>query len=125
MIYDKVAAHTMKIEQIARMTHEMNRRWCQLIGDDSQVAWEDAPQWQKDSAIAGVRAVLSGEANTPEEQHQCWLDLKNEEGWVYGPVKDPEKKTHPCMVPYAELPAYQRVKDSIFRAVVLAHTLER
>ena len=26
------------------------------------------------------------------------------DGWKYGPVKDPEKKEHPCFVPYDDLP---------------------
>jgi hypothetical protein len=106
------------ITKTARLTHEMNRRWCQLIGDDSQVAWEDAPEWQRSSAIAGVRAVLEGSATTPEEQHQCWLDTKMADGWMYGTVKSAISKTHPCIVPYAELPPEQRAKDAIFRAVV-------
>lgn len=45
---------------------------------------------------------------------------KANDGWVYGPVKDPEAKTHPCMVPFDELPYVQRKKDAIFRAMVHA-----
>ncbi len=33
-------------------------------------------------------------------------------------MKDAEKKEHPCFVPYAELPAKQRMKDHLFGAVV-------
>jgi hypothetical protein len=33
-------------------------------------------------------------------------------------VKDPEKKQHPCMVPYADLPAAQRAKDALFLGTV-------
>lgn len=42
------------VEQIARMAHEANRAYCQALGDDSQPAWEDAPEWQAlfDSAAA-------------------------------------------------------------------------
>lgn len=39
-------------------------------------------------------------------------------GWKYGPVKDPERKEHPCFVPYDGLPPEQRAKDYLFRAVV-------
>lgn len=38
----------------------------------------------------------------------------------FGPVKDPERKEHPCFVPYDQLPAAQRAKDHIFNAVVRA-----
>ena len=42
------------------------------------------------------------------------------EGWKYGPVKDAQKKEHPCFLPYAELPPEQKAKDYLFRAVVHA-----
>lgn len=107
-----------QVIQVARATHEMNRLYCQFIGDYSQVPWPSAPAWQRNSAIAGVKAVLDGTATTHEEQHELWMEHKLAEGWTYGEVKDAERKTHPCMVPFAELPASQRVKDKIFRAVV-------
>ena len=45
---------------------------------------------------------------------------KEQAGWVYGIEKDEAAMTHPCLVPYAELPADQRFKDSLFGAVVRA-----
>ena len=74
------------------------------MGDDSQLHWEDAPDWQKDSARAGVRAKLANPETTPEQMHHSWLAQKKADGWVYGKKKDPEAKTHPCMVPYDQLP---------------------
>jgi hypothetical protein len=41
-------------------------------------------------------------------------------GWVYGPVKDPEQKTHPALRPYDELSRETRLKDAVFRAIVRA-----
>lgn len=111
---------TTRIEKTARLTHEMNKRWCELLGDDSQPAWEDAPDWQRKSAVSGVASVLNGEALNAEEQHMCWRMMKAEDGWVYGERKDAEAKTHPCMVPYDDLPPEQKAKDAIFRAVVLS-----
>lgn len=29
--------------QIAQVCHEVNRAYCQALGDDSQPAWDDAP----------------------------------------------------------------------------------
>lgn len=52
----------MNIEQIARVCHEVNRAYCQALGDDSQPAWEDAPQWQRDSALLGVQLLLTAYA---------------------------------------------------------------
>ncbi len=108
---------TQMIEQCAIAAHEVNRAYCAALGDDSQVAWEDAPEWQKDSARNGVRGALNPDQK-PEDSHEGWMSQKAAEGWVYGEVKDPEAKTHPCMVPYDQLPEGQRAKDSIFLSVV-------
>ncbi|MEC0139726.1 RyR domain-containing protein [Paenibacillus macerans] len=107
----------MNIEQIARICHEVNRAYCKSIGDDSQLAWDDAPEWQKESAVNGVHFHLANDT-TPEQSHENWLKEKISTGWVYGPVKDPDKKEHPCMVPYDKLPIEQRTKDYLFKAVV-------
>jgi hypothetical protein len=105
---------------IAEVCHEANRAYCETMGDHSQVAWDDAPDWQRESAIAGVRAVVDGAADSPRAQHESWMALKVAEGWTYGPTKDPEAKTHPCLVPYGDLPPAQRRKDVLFRGIVLA-----
>ncbi|EPZ5817790.1 RyR domain-containing protein [Klebsiella pneumoniae] len=108
---------TSHFESVARIAHEVNRAYCQSIGDDSQPAWEDAPEWQRESAINGVAFHLKNDA-TPEQSHANWLEQKAREGWKYGPVKDVEKKEHPCFCSYGELPAEQRAKDYLFRGVV-------
>jgi hypothetical protein len=105
-----------QIEACARAAHEANRAYCIAIGDYSQQRWEEAPEWQRSSAINGVSGVLRG--NTPEQSHESWLKEKREAGWKYGPIKDSEKKEHPCFVPYSELPSEQKGKDLIFVSTV-------
>lgn len=105
------------IEACARAAHEANRAYCIALGDFSQTDWEGSPSWQRDSAIKGVLGVLCS-GNGPEQSHESWLDEKRRTGWKYGPVKDPEKKEHPCFLPYAELPPEQRAKDAIFVSTV-------
>lgn len=106
------------VEAAARAAHEANRAWCLAHGDTSQLCWDEAPEWQRSSCLKGVEGVLGG--NGPRESHEGWLAEKVAAGWVYGPVKDPEAKTHPCMVAYEDLPPEQRAKDSIFVGVVRA-----
>jgi len=38
-------------------------------------------------------------------------------GWVYGEKYDREKKTHPDLVPYADLGQLERDKDAVFVAL--------
>jgi hypothetical protein len=108
------------IEAAAHAAHEANRAYCRCIGDNSHLPWDEAPEWQKESARAGVRLIIAEPDTTPEESHKSWLAHKEAEGWVWGPDKDPVKKQHPCMVPYEQLPLEQRVKDEIYGLVVRA-----
>lgn len=110
----------MQPHYIAKVAHEVNAAYCRALGDRTQAPWEQAPEWQQKSAIAGVNMHLANPDSTPEQSHDSWLAQKLAEGWVYGPVKDAEKKEHPCCLPYHELPIEQQVKDYLFKAVVMA-----
>ena len=102
----------------AKAAHECNRAFCIAIGDNSQVTWEWAEQWQRDSAINGVKGVIKGDG--PVESHVTWCNEKYAAGWKFGPVKDAAKKEHPCLVPYNDLPVEQQEKDHVYVAVVKA-----
>lgn len=105
-------------ESIAKICHEANRAYCESLGDQSQLTWADAPQWQKTSAINGVAFHAEHPEADDAASHNSWLAEKVRTGWVYGEVKDPEKKTHPCIVSFSELPVEQQAKDKLFRAIV-------
>lgn len=109
-----------RMEQIARVCHEVNRAYCQALGDHSQPAWEDAPEWQRSSAALGVKLHVENPDAGPQASHESWMKQKFEDGWIHGPIKSPGLKQHPCMVPFYELPVEQQAKDFIFRAVVHA-----
>ena len=108
----------MDVLKIARVCHEANRAYCEALGDFSQPEWADAPEWQKNSAVNGVQFHIDNPGASPSASHDSWLKQKMEEGWVYGEVKNPEAKEHPCCVPYEQLPVEQRAKDYIFSAIV-------
>jgi RyR domain len=110
----------MNESSIAKVCHEVNKAYCEALGDKSQPTWEEAPEWQRDSALCGVRLHLTNPDSQPEDSHVSWMRQKEADGWVYGPVKDPSKKEHPCMVPFDKLPQEQQAKDYLFRAVVHA-----
>ena len=46
-----------------------------------------------------------------ENTHETWALQRMREGWTYGPRRDDAKKTHPCLVPYAELPESEKAYD--------------
>jgi hypothetical protein len=109
---------SLSYEDLAAIAHDANRRLCLRLGDGTQPAWDYAPEWQRSSAIDGVKFHLANPDSTPEDSHVNWLKTKEAEGWKYGPVKNPETKEHPCYVPYGELPMSQQSKDYLFRAVI-------
>lgn len=116
----KVPAIPGYISYTAMMCHEANRSYCQSIGDHTQIPWASAPDWQKDSAIKGVLHHEQHQFASPADSHNSWLQEKEATGWKYGPVKDAEKKEHPCYVPYEELPLEQKMKDYIFGGIAKA-----
>jgi len=92
--------------------------YCLSLGDTSQSPWAIAPEWQRESAIAGVCFHINNPSAGPSGSHESWLRQKENDGWAYGPVKDAVAKTHPCMVPYDQLSKENQIKDALFVQVV-------
>lgn len=109
-----------KITNIAIVCHEANLAWCHLNDDYIQPHWGDAPQEQIDTTIDCVLFALAYPDAKPEDGHNNWMMNMTIYGWVYGEVKDTVAKTHPCMVPFDQLPEWQQKKDKLFLAIVRA-----
>lgn len=43
--------------------------------------------------------------------HEVWSKNRIKDGWVYGESRDDEKKQHPCLIPYEELPEAEKEYD--------------
>lgn len=39
-----------------------------------------------------------------KQLHEVWAHKKIQQGWLFGPVRDNEKKRHPLLIPYEQLP---------------------
>ena len=103
-------------EEVARIVNDANRAYCIAIGDPVPELWDNLDEETKQSAMDGISFALKGAS--PEESHNNWMKFKTEHGWTYGEEKDLEKKTHPCLVPYDELPYAQKVKDKLFLSII-------
>ena len=68
----------------------------------------------------GVRFAIDHPDAPDSAEHDAWMADKIADGWRYGEIKDAEAKTHPCLVPFDQLPREQQAKDALFRAVVKA-----
>lgn len=97
-----------KVDFIAQIRHLC---WCcyQLgAGQDYNV---EPNEDQIESLKNGVLFRFENLDVTSEESHNNWMKKKTEQGWVYGEIKDFEKKTHPDLVPFDELPEVEKNKD--------------
>lgn len=112
----------LDLSRVAQIAHEVNRVWCEYLGDNSQPRWENAPEWQKKSAIDGVMFHATNPEAGDDASHNNWMESKKADGWVYGKIKDPQASppTHPCLVPFEDLPLDQQFKDKLFRAICTA-----
>lgn len=110
----------MHPENIARICHEANRLY-QIVNDEKSISpeWFSAEPWMRDSTMEGVSLALEGAS--AEDLHDSWMEFMVEKGWKYGVERDPDLKTHPNLVPYADLPEDQKKKDALFHAI--AHAL--
>lgn len=105
-------------DMIARVVHEALRAWSAANGDTGLPSWDEAPEWMHDSTRQSVAHALNNPEENGEAQHVQWLRQKQADGWVYGQVKDPVQKTHPMMVPWGDLPDFERRKDLLLQAIV-------
>lgn len=112
--------YALTTEHIARVAHEANRALQQALGENPNPHWDECGPALRNSAMRGVDAAHAGA--TPEQLHTAWCAEHRTQGWVYGPAKNPDTKTHPCLVDYTDLPPAQRSKDILFAAIVDALT---
>ena len=46
-----------------------------------------------------------------ENVHEVWAETRINQGWTYGEQRNDEQKTHPCLVPYKDLPEEEKEYD--------------
>lgn len=100
-------------ELCANVNAQLNKAYGQSAHD-----WAHAEQWEKDATIAGIKHAIENPNAPISAQHDAWMAEKISNGWTYGEVKDARKKTHPCIVPYEQLPAHEKFKDLVFNTIV-------
>lgn len=108
----------MNVTDIAKICHSANKAYCEAIGDPSQLEWDKAEQWQRNSAISGVTFRINNPGVGEDAQHNAWMKEKVDAGWIYGEKKDTAAKTHPCILPFEHLPKHEQAKDKLFCGIV-------
>jgi hypothetical protein len=106
------------VARIAQVIHEAMRAWQKVNGQTPAPPWSRAPKWMKESSASSVVWRIANPDAASSAQHDQWLSQKKAEGWKLGKVKDAKKKTHPMMVPYGDMPEFEKRKDALVNAVV-------
>ena len=79
------------------------------------VSWEEREQPFHNQFLPVIeRQCGEHRSDSPEELHGSWMQAYFLMGWVYGEKYDRENKTHPDLVPYAQLGQLERDKDAVF-----------
>jgi hypothetical protein len=107
----------MKASEIAAVCYAVNNAYRAAIGELTRITWGDLLPVDQESLIAGVKLAMKN-TQTPEQQHNTWLDNKLADGWLFGKEEDLVGKKSPNMVPYIEISEIQKVKDHVFLAIV-------
>lgn len=57
------------------------------------------------------RELLELTEEIAENVHEIWSLGRIKDGWVYGESRSDREKTHPCLIPYEELPDSEKEYD--------------
>jgi len=79
------------------------------------VVWDERGQPFKDQFLKVIdRQCGEQRSKSPEELHGSWMQAYFLMGWKFGEQYSREEKTHPDLVPYADLGQLERDKDAVF-----------
>lgn len=109
----------MTTESIAKVCHAAIAALNQSEGWTYPL-WDFLSPEDKDLFIGGVLEVLAHPGVTPEEIHNYWVADRAAAGWTFANVRSFERREHPSMVPFAQLPVTEQVKDTLFVNIVHA-----
>jgi hypothetical protein len=107
--------------KIAAVAHEANRVFTNVFCDYAAFSpkWEDCTEEVKNSAINGIEYILENMPTSSRDSHENWVKFKKENGWKFGKRFNAEKKEHPNLVGYGDLSTEEKVKDYLFKSIVL------
>ena len=69
------------------------------------------PQPIDTTAIELPQELMNLAEEMAKKVHEVWSAGRMAEGWTYGEKRDDARKTHPCLVPYEELPESEKEYD--------------
>jgi hypothetical protein len=104
-----------------------NKKWIELKPDTKQSNYAAAHRIPDVLALAGL-TLTAGHATQlertaiethlslhldllAEEEHNGWMDDRKKQNWTYNETRNDDKRHHPCLKPYTQLPQHEQEKD--------------
>jgi len=80
---------------IAIACHNINKAYCEAMGDTSQPSWHDAPEATRDSARNGVALHVTDPNLSPSASHEAWMLQKTRgaSAWKTTPRRNSPRQT--------------------------------
>ncbi len=104
------------LELILTVVHNANAVLKKINGEKHEELADMEPA-RRAGIKAAIKYALENDT-TPEESHNKWLVAQEALGYKYGVEIDRVNLLHPCMVPYEQLPAAQKLKDDMFMSII-------
>lgn len=103
------------IKAFAQIAGAQRKAYLAAIGKSQELSAEHLEQL--------VLYYLTNPSAVVSSLHEDWSHRQYKDGWTYGTAFDEEKKTHPMLVAFNELPIEKQVEDLLFMQTV--QTLSR
>lgn len=102
---------------IAQVVHAANRQYVEFIGGRAvNPTWEQIREPERQGLIKAVIDMIK-EPKTPATSHEAWCVARKADGWSKDKTYSHARKTHPNLVPYAQLPFEEQFKDHLFMGI--------
>lgn len=109
--------------QVTQVAYDTVQAYNRSIGH-VRPSWAELPQDIKEEVIGQTEMVEENPKVTPEDLHNRWKENLEAKGWEYkedeegNPIDRPNRKKHPYLKPFDELPEEVQVKSKLLLTVI-------